>query len=265
MRRAAVLLQCSIVAGLVAYGEDVGRPGWAVVDPALPAGAPRYERGKARGLYDELCRECHGAGGRGDGPAARYLMPRPRDFVAGMYRFRSTASGEPALPEDLFATLGRGLHGTAMPSWAGLDAAERWQLVMLLRELSPRFAVRRPVRRLVVGEVPRGSGARVESGRAAYVRLGCAQCHGDEGRGDGPAAATLRDDAGRAAPPANLRRPEHYHGGCAPEDLYRTLYTGLDGAPMPAYEALTSDEAWDLAFYLRSLVVDPARCGRAPG
>jgi mono/diheme cytochrome c family protein len=32
-------------------------------------------------LYDAKCQICHGANGRGDGPAAAALNPKPRDFT----------------------------------------------------------------------------------------------------------------------------------------------------------------------------------------
>ena len=37
-----------------------------------------YDRGKL--LYEEKCMICHGANGKGDGPAASALSPPPRDF-----------------------------------------------------------------------------------------------------------------------------------------------------------------------------------------
>ncbi|HYM67436.1 MAG TPA: c-type cytochrome, partial [Patescibacteria group bacterium] len=36
-------------------------------------------------LYRRHCAVCHGIAGRGDGPAAGLLSPRPRDFTAGAY------------------------------------------------------------------------------------------------------------------------------------------------------------------------------------
>ena len=50
--------------------------------PAL-AGSPTTgdaRRGKAR--YEALCVICHGAGGKGDGPTARSLTPRPVENAA---------------------------------------------------------------------------------------------------------------------------------------------------------------------------------------
>jgi cytochrome c oxidase cbb3-type subunit 3 len=32
-------------------------------------------------LFTELCSVCHGAGGKGDGPSAQGLVPKPADFT----------------------------------------------------------------------------------------------------------------------------------------------------------------------------------------
>ena len=50
-----------------------------------------HERG-AR-LFARTCAACHGRQGRGDGPAAADLDPRPRDLSARQIRFRTTPSG----------------------------------------------------------------------------------------------------------------------------------------------------------------------------
>ncbi len=44
--------------------------------------------GKA--TYIETCAPCHGAGGKGDGPAAAALNPRPRDHTNGAYMDKLT-------------------------------------------------------------------------------------------------------------------------------------------------------------------------------
>src|SRR4029077_3158966 len=44
-------------------------------------------------LYQQLCSQCHGEKGDGQGVAAGHLQPRPRDFTAGKFKIRHTPSG----------------------------------------------------------------------------------------------------------------------------------------------------------------------------
>jgi len=68
----------------------------------------------------------------------------------------------------------------------------------------------------------------------------------------------------RNAIPRNLRQ-NIYRGGRAPFDIYRRIYAGINGAPMPAAGpptpgapgTLTSDEIWNLVDYVLSLPYEP--------
>jgi len=96
----------------------------------------RAARARAGGERFALhCASCHGAEGRGDGPAARGLQDhwgdpiRPADLSEPFHK-----SG-PA-PEDLFRTVSCGLDGTPMPGFgAAMKPAERWELVAYILEL----------------------------------------------------------------------------------------------------------------------------------
>src|SRR5215470_2500777 len=88
------------------------------------------------GLYERHCAFCHGAEGRGDGPAAGRLPTPPADFTSGNFKLRSTPSGEMPTDADLIGTITRGVPGTGMPSFAALSAEERNRLVASVKELA---------------------------------------------------------------------------------------------------------------------------------
>ncbi|MCA9436715.1 MAG: c-type cytochrome, partial [Candidatus Omnitrophica bacterium] len=59
------------------------------------------ETSVTQGLYVQHCAACHGMTGRGDGPAADQLYPRPRDFVKSPLRFAPQGEGETVLIEAI--------------------------------------------------------------------------------------------------------------------------------------------------------------------
>lgn len=79
-------------------------------------------------LYRESCAVCHGQQGRGDGPAAFALNPRPVDLILHVPQH---AEGE------VFHWISNGIPGTAMPAWEEeLSETERWQIVRFLYALA---------------------------------------------------------------------------------------------------------------------------------
>lgn len=78
---------------------------------------------RGRALYDQTCAACHGADGKGDGPAAAGLPTKPRDFhVAGGWKHNAHRDG-------LWKTLEEGLPGTSMQAYAYLNKKDRMALV----------------------------------------------------------------------------------------------------------------------------------------
>ncbi|MCK6552792.1 cytochrome c, partial [Myxococcota bacterium] len=207
------------------------------------------------------CAVCHGAGGAGDGPAARFLRPRPRDFVEASYRVRSTPTGSLPTPEDLFCSITRGVPGTSMPPWSGLSGVDRWALVAHLESLSPRFAEEGAGTPITTSPPPPSTPARLARGAQLYVELGCDRCHGADGRGRGPATTDeLRDSRGDVAHPFDLTRGWKAKSGRDAASIHRALVTGLDGTPMPSYaEGTSDDDLWSLAHFLEALQLDDPR------
>ncbi|HXM39189.1 MAG TPA: c-type cytochrome [Gemmatimonadales bacterium] len=219
--------------------------------------------GKA--VYQKWCAGCHGDNGAGDGAGARHMLPPPRDFTGAIYQIRSTASGQLPTDADLMRSIDEGLLGTAMPGWkTRLSDRERRDVLAYIKTFSTFFAdtTLRP-KPLDFGKAPGGSGVDpLRVGRQFYDSIGCRKCHGDQGRGDGPSAPTLKDDAGHPIFAADLHENWRFNGGGTVEDIYRRLRTGLDGTPMPSFsdlleqKFLTDTELWRVAQYVRSLSPD---------
>ena len=80
------------------------------------------------------------------------------------------------------------------------------------------------------------------------------RCHGEAGRGDGPSAPTLIDDAGHPIRAADLTRRWTFRGGPTREDIFRTFSTGLNGTPMPSFfDSVSEPDRWALTDYVYSL------------
>ena len=227
---------------------------------ALATSGSADDRGRA--LYERHCAPCHGAEGDGQGEAAYLLSPKPRDFTTGLYKFRSTPSGSPPTDTDLLGTLQRGVPGTAMPAWDRLPEEDLAVIVEHVKSFSQwAFEEEDPEPPIAIHTSPPMTAASVQAGQEVYEGMKCAECHGPGGRGDGPSAATLRDDWRRPIRPYDFTRGAgSMKGGALPADIYRTFMTGLAGTPMPAYaDLLTEEEGWHLVHYVQSLWSTSAR------
>jgi cytochrome c oxidase cbb3-type subunit 2 len=188
-------------------------------------------------LYAAACATCHGRLGDGAGRSARLLgLPPPRDFTRGLFKLQSTPNGSVPRDEDLYRTISRGIPGTWMPAWEGrLLPAARWALVRYIKTFSTLLEQGEPDAPVEVPQPLGDTPDLVREGRFVYVMLQCWKCHGVRGTGNGPSAATLKDDWGARIRAADLTRGV-FKNGSSPTDLYRTFLTGLSGTPMPALE-----------------------------
>lgn len=244
--------------GVWAAAVAVLGAGMAAPRPAAAQEDGRLERGRA--VYERWCASCHGFEGRGDGPAAARMLPRPRDFTRGLYQIRTTAGGEIPTDADILDVINRGMPGTTMPGWEDqLPRRDREALVAVLKSFYPPFETLPDAQPLDFGRAPRASADRIAEGRIFYDSIECWQCHGAEGRGEGSSSPTLEDDWGFPVRAVDLTKPWKFSGGGSVEDVYRRLRTGLDGTPMPSFDDLvaagfmTDDQLWSLAHYVLSL------------
>jgi mono/diheme cytochrome c family protein len=223
---------------------------------AARQGALALQQSGARGktVYDAHCVECHGSGGRGDGPAASMLNPRPRDLTSGRFKIRSTESGSLPTDADLIRTVRRGMFGSAMPAWDKLLPDDDLRAVVsYVKSMSPRFGSD-PIEPVELSNPVPPSPGSAKRGAAVYEKLQCAKCHGTDGRGTGATATSFEDDWGDPMRAANLTEPWTFRGGPEASDIYMRFRAGISGTPMPSYKDSASDpEMWDLANYVVSL------------
>ncbi|MGD9857173.1 MAG: c-type cytochrome [Planctomycetaceae bacterium] len=306
-----------------------------------------------RVLYAEHCQHCHGVSGDGNGPTAKYLNPKPRDYRLGKFKFTSTQTPARARRADLAGIIEEGIPGTYMPSfklfkpeesqaiveyvrWLAMRGEIEFKIIQSLRNDYSTEAVEASIasarkadkgvsanaaRAQVVAELEEylkgdwlaefnddtkfqgeqwrlaeeeeslvlPSVARVADtpesrarGRALYLgpRAKCATCHGESGLGDGSQTLAVQknpvtnaeydrpglfDDWGHPLKPRDLTAGI-YRGGRRPVDLYRRIYAGIKGTPMPAFggsAGLKDDEIWDLVNYVTNIPFE-ARA-RRPG
>jgi cytochrome c oxidase cbb3-type subunit 2 len=240
---------------------------------ALWPSAAQGQDGVKRGLelYARHCAICHGAEGRGDGPAAFLLSPKPRNFARGEFRLLTTRNGVPT-DEDLLGILEVGMPGSAMPPWDRLPEADRkllvgtvkgfWRadLFRLYRDegLSPEELQQTVVEETTPGEAVSFAGegepslARNARGRVVYTQA-CAPCHGRDGRGE--TVQKLLDSQGDPAPARDFTKGI-FKGGSDARQLYARLRAGMKGTAMPTFgkDALADEDAWAVVHYVRTLV-----------
>lgn len=227
-------------------------------DPTVSQGRSDADL-RGRHVYLQHCAACHGRWGDGRGEMALGMRPRPRNFTMGIFKFHSTPAGFLPTSEDLRHTIRNGIANSSMPAFSQLSEDEITAVIGYLKTLSPRWkdpansmtsVVREPAPEWM--RDPVASLPHVTAGNVIFVTY-CAPCHGTAGDGKGPASATLEDIGGQPCPASDLRSSV-YKSGTEPEQVFRTLDTGLDGTPMPEFHTVMSTEQrWNLVAFLETL------------
>jgi cytochrome c oxidase cbb3-type subunit I/II len=210
--------------------------------------ATLFEDGKA--LYTQKCLRCHGCSGNGQGPYARQTLTHPVNFNERI----------PTFPGDNyhFWRVSEGVPGTDMPPWGwSLDEDTRWQINTY--EMSFVMGATRTVSgdisdqegddfndRTHIMPGIAGTQADYDKGKAIY-ELYCAQCHGSDGHGDGPASVLTKD--GYINPePANFEE-----SGSDFTNYGRWVWKvqeGVETTNMPPWKyALDEEEIFQVIFY----------------
>jgi mono/diheme cytochrome c family protein len=85
-------------------------------------------------LFKIYCSSCHGADGKGDGPASASLNPKPRDFHG------TTGWKNGRLLSEMFKTVSEGVSGSAMVSFAAsISASDRLAILDYVRSSFGNF------------------------------------------------------------------------------------------------------------------------------
>ncbi len=220
-------------------------------------------------VYFKRCVWCHGVEGGGDGPSADRLFTRPRNFIQGTFKIRTTDSGELPMEADLIKTVKNGLQGSAMPAWGEfLSENEIVSVVQFVKSLVQDREWDDEDEEVTVqdfGSNPWGTTgpyhlgvpqADIDAGKEIFLKNKCFECHGGEGRGDGN--PTMKDDWGFPIVAADWTQCWNFRGARRdpfnPFNVVRTVSTGLNGTPMPNFkDKITVEDRWKLAAFVNSL------------
>jgi mono/diheme cytochrome c family protein len=188
--------------------------------PVLPA-ITNTDYGQS--LWRDNCSGCHGSDGRGDGPAASWLQPAPVNLTEHRYR------------ADLLADiLWNGVYGSSMPAWRDMNPEQLAALVAVVDSFSE------------VNTDP-GAPTAIGQGRLVY-QTHCAECHGDDGDGNGFAASNL---------PIPIMPTDFTRDLLSEAAILRTLQEGVVGTSMaPWGDRLSEAEMNAVGQFIRSLFRD---------
>ena len=186
-------------------------------------------------VYSRNCLICHGGLGNGRGPLATNQPDKPRDFTDKAWMINH-ADG------TLFLSILRGVPGTSMPAFAGrLSERDLWSVVAYIRGFWPYSPLTRPP-----NDGQAASRTNVNDGILLYFQK-CSGCHGDNGRGNGKAAAFFDRS------PRDLTNRD-WMASRSDEALRGVVRYGVPGSPMPGFvDEMREDQLTSLVAHLRRL------------
>jgi len=197
-------------------------------------------------LFSQRCLPCHGASGIGQGPYARHVNQHPANLNDRISNF-------PGVDYNFWRVM-EGVPGTAMPTWKlSLTEDSIWKIISyektfvdgVVRVIPGDFSdgeaedfgnkgIKSP---LVKDDINFTEGMKL-------FNLYCAQCHGIDGQGDGPASVYINPE------PANLTETN---------DDFKTqgqwfwkVSEGVETTNMPPWKyVLTDDDRWKAIYYVQ--------------
>lgn len=92
----------------------------------------------------------------------------------------------------------------------------------------------------------------LERGRILFSE-NCAACHGEKGRGDGPAAKGL------TPAPRDFTSPDRWKNGTSVAAVFQTLAEGIRGSAMSSFDTMSRRDRMALVHFVRSLGTFPKK------
>ncbi len=182
--------------------------------------------------FHHYCAACHGRGGRGDGPNAKFLDPPPRDLTRRRYMRRLTKGQIRRVIRDGGAGTGRSV---LMPPFGKtISAGLIDELATYVKAFSKR------------GKKDPPKESEAQKGKRLVGELGCAGCHNIPGLPQQRVGPNLSDIGSK------LRRRWLVEFLLSPKKIRPAGYIPLTASRMPDFR-LTRVEAEALAEYLMSL------------
>ncbi|GJL54970.1 MAG: hypothetical protein NPIRA02_21020 [Nitrospirales bacterium] len=228
---------------------------------------PRVENGAQ--IYKEYCAQCHGADGKGDGPAASGLEPKPAvhanipfdkiplDYLYNVIYYGGKGVGKsPLMPywgltiggkqgvADVIAYLKATFTGGAHVASAATNSGSSGVCPQ------PRNTKRAPGKfRKLTNPLP-NSPENIKAGKKLFHEtaqpLACKQCHGDKGDGNGPMGAALNPH------PRNLTCGETMTD-ISDGQMFWIIKNGSPGTGMMAFPGMPDNQIWQMIHYIRTL------------
>lgn len=251
---------------VIGYLMVQGAPDFQYYEPWTSPEFSQADAGRGNVLYKEYCAQCHGLTGKGDGPAASGLEPKPAihanmpfdklpmEYLYTVINHGGVAVGKsPNMPywgltigqqgvADVIAYLKVTFKGIPeVPATAGGQSGACVQ---------PRKTAKAPDAFLTKTNPLSSSAGAIKAGKELFLKtaqpVACVMCHGEQGDGKGLMGAAL-------VPP-----PRNFTCGAMMRDisdgqLFWIIKNGSPGTGMMSFASLPDEQVWQLIHYIRSL------------
>jgi len=203
-------------------------------------------------LFSQRCLPCHGASGIGQGPYARHVNQHPANLNDRISNF-------PGVDYNFWRVM-EGVPGTAMPPWKlSLTEEAIWKIISyektfvdgVVRVIPGNFSdseaidfgnkgIKSPIKQ---DDINFTEGMKI-------FNLYCAQCHGVDGHGDGPAAVYIDPQ------PANFT--ETNNDFKTQGQWFWKVSEGVETTNMPPWKyVITEDDRWKAIYYIQKNFSEP--------